>query len=110
MSHGRGTRVLKAISSPLRLQILNLLYERGPLPYTKIMSVIRLSPTRDAGKFAYHLKFLLNADLIEPDEETRKYRLTELGQMLIGVVENIDERVSKKRKMFVRTSRLAIEE
>ena len=110
MSHGRGTRVLKAISSPLRLQVLNLLYDRGPLPYTKIMSVLRLSPTSDAGKFAYHLKFLLNTDLIEPDVETRKYRLTELGQMLIGVAENIDERVSKRRKMFVRTSRLAIEE
>ncbi len=110
MPHSRGTRVLKAISSPLRLQILKLLYERGALPYTKIISFIRLSPTRDAGKFAYHLKFLLNADLIEPDEETRKYRLTELGQLLIGVAENIDERVSKKRKMFVRTSRLAIEE
>lgn len=102
--------MLKAVSSSLRLQVLDLLFDRGPLSYTEIMNILRLSPSRDAGRFAYHLKFLLKADLIEPDVETKKYRLTDLGRMLVSVTESIEERAFKRRKMLVRTSRLAMEE
>jgi len=102
--------VLKAVSSSLRLEVLNLLLDRGPLSYTEIMNILHLNPSRDAGRFAYHLKFLLKADLIEPDVETKKYRLTDLGRMLVDVTETIEERVFKRRKMMVRTSRLAMEE
>jgi anaerobic ribonucleoside-triphosphate reductase len=105
-----GTRVLKAVSSSIRLQVLNLLLDRGPLSYTEIMNILKLNPSRDAGRFAYHLKFLLKADLIEPDTETKKYRLTDLGRMLVDVAEAIDEHAFKRRKMMVRTSRLAMEE
>jgi ribonucleoside-triphosphate reductase len=74
------------------------------------MNILRLNPTRDAGRFAYHLRLLLKANLIEPDIKTKKYRLTELGQMMVGVAEEIGERFLKRRKMLVRTSRLAMEE
>jgi ribonucleoside-triphosphate reductase len=102
--------VLKAVSSSIRLQVLTLLLEKGPLSYTEIMNILRLNPSRDAGRFAYHLKSLLKADLIEPDVKTKKYRLTDLGRMLVDVAENIEERFFKRRKMIVRTSRLAMEE
>jgi ribonucleoside-triphosphate reductase len=102
--------VLKAVSSSIRLQVLTLLLEKGPLSYTEIMNLLRFNPSRDAGRFAYHLKALLKADLIEPDVKTRKYRLTDLGRMLVDVTENIEERFFKRRKMLVRTSRLAMEE
>jgi len=105
-----GARVLKAVASSLRLQVLNLLLERGPLSYTEIMNILKLNPSRDAGRFAYHLKFLLKADLVEPDTETKKYRLTDLGHMLVDVAETIEQRAFKRRKMMVRTSRLAMEE
>jgi len=105
-----GARVLKAVSSSLRLQVLNMLFDRGPLSYTEIMNILHLNPSRDAGRFAYHLKFLLKADLIEPDAETKKYRLTDLGRMLVEVAETIEEHSFKRRKMLVRTSRLAMEE
>ncbi len=105
-----GARVLKAVSSSVRLQVLNLLFDRGPLSYTEIMNVLKLNPSRDAGRFAYHLKFLLKADLIEPDSETKKYRLTELGRMLVDVTDTIEEHAFKRRKMMVRSSRLAVEE
>ena len=105
-----GTRVLKAVSSTIRLQVLTLLLEKGPLSYTEIMNILRLNPSRDAGRFAYHLKSLLKADLIEPDVKTKKYRLTDLGRMLVDVAENIEERFFKRRKMMVRTSRAAMEE
>jgi len=102
--------VLKAVSSSLRLQVLNLLLDRGPLSYTEIMSILKLNPSRDAGRFAYHLKFLLKADLVEPDTEAKKYRLTDLGRMLVDVAETIEEHAFKRRKMMVRASRLAVEE
>lgn len=114
MSEGQKRRpslkVLKAISSPQRLQILNLVLERGSLSYTELMGLLHLSPSRDAGRFAYHLKYLLRADLLEPDVKTKKYRLTDLGRMIIDMAEGIEDQISKRRKMFVRTSRLAMEE
>ena len=94
----------------MRLKVLNLLLERGPLSYTEIMNVLRLNPSRDAGRFAYHLKFLLKTNLIEPDVKTKKYCLTELGKMMIGVTEEIRERFLTRKKMMVRTSRFAMEE
>jgi len=102
--------VLKAVSSPLRLQILNLLFDRGPLSYTELMSQLKMNPSRDAGRFAYHLKFLLKADLAETDVETRKYLLTELGKMVIDVADRIDKKALKTKTTLVRTSRLALEE
>lgn len=106
----KSIKILKAVSSPTRLQILNLLFERGPLSYTEIMNVLRLNPTRDAGRFAYHLKALLKANLIEPDVETKKYRLTELGKMMLDISDEIEEKAFRRKKMLVRTSRLSIEE
>ncbi len=102
--------MLKAVSSSIRLQVLTLLLEKGPLSYTEIMNILRLNPSRDAGRFAYHLKSLLKADLIEPDVKTKKYRLTDLGRMLVDVAEDIEERFFKRRKMMVRSSRFAMEE
>jgi len=105
-----GTRVLKAVSSPLRLKILTFLLERGPLSYTEIINLLHLSPVRDAGRFAYHLKQLLKMDLIEPDVEIKKYRLTELGRKIIDFADELEEAAYEKKKMLVRTSRLAIED
>jgi ribonucleoside-triphosphate reductase len=108
--HKAGLQVLKAISASIRIQIMNLLLEHGPLSYTEIMNYLKLDATRDAGRFAYHLKSLLKADLIEPDVETKKYRLTDLGRRIIGITEEIDDQTYKRRKMLVRTSRLSIED
>jgi anaerobic ribonucleoside-triphosphate reductase len=106
----KGVKVLKAISSPLRLQVLNLLYDRGPISYTELMSQLRMNPSRDAGRFAYHLKFLLKTDLAETDAETKKYSLTELGKMVLDVADRIDKKALKTKTTLVRTSRLALEE
>ncbi|MEM3457852.1 MAG: anaerobic ribonucleoside-triphosphate reductase [Candidatus Bathyarchaeia archaeon] len=106
----RGVKILKAVSSSLRLQILNLLFDRGPLSYTELMSSLKMNPTRDAGRFAYHLKFLLRADLIEADVEAKKYCLTELGKMVIDVADRIEKKAIKPKSMLIRTSRFALEE
>jgi len=103
-----GARVLKAVSSNLRLNILKLLFDKGPLSYTEIMNNLKLSPSKDAGRFAYHLKVLLNMDLIEPDVESKKYVLTDLGKSVVDFANSLEEKAFKRR-MLVRTSRLAIE-
>ncbi len=92
------------------MQILNILLDKGPQSYTELMKILKLNPSREAGRFAYHLKYLLKADLIEPDVETREYSLTDLGRTMIAFTEEIQQRFLKRRKVLVRTSRLAIEE
>jgi ribonucleoside-triphosphate reductase len=106
----RGLKVLKAVSSSVRLLILNLLFDRGSLSYTELMNSLKMNPGSDAGRFAYHLKFLLKADLIEVDVETRKYSLTELGKEVIDVADRIEKKALKPKGMLVRASRLALEE
>ena len=104
------TKILKAISSATRLKILHLLYDEGPKSYTELMNRLKLIPSRDAGKFAYHLKSLISADLIEPDSKTKRYRLTELGRVILDMTDEIAKYTYKRRKMHVRTSRLSVEE
>jgi ribonucleoside-triphosphate reductase len=106
----RGVKVLKAVSSPLRLQILNLLFDKGALSYTELMNSLKMNPSRDAGRFAYHLKFLLKADLVEADAEAKKYYLTELGKMVIDVADRVEKKAVKPRGMLVRTSHFTLEE
>ncbi|NWF86775.1 ArsR family transcriptional regulator [Candidatus Bathyarchaeota archaeon] len=106
----RGVKILKAVSSSVRLQILNLLFDRGSLSYTELMSSLKMNPSRDAGRFAYHLKFLLKADLVEADVEAKKYFLTELGKMVLDVADRIERKAFKPRGMLIRTSRFTLEE
>jgi ribonucleoside-triphosphate reductase len=106
----RGVKVLKAVSSPLRLQILNLLFDKSALSYTELMNQLKMSPSRDAGRFAYHLKFMLKADLIEADVEAKKYYLTDLGKMVLDVADRVEKKAFKPRGMLVRTSHLTVEE
>jgi len=106
----RGVKVLKAVSAPLRLQILNLLFDSSALSYTELMNQLKMNPSRDAGRFAYHLKFLLKADLVEADVEAKKYYLTDLGKMVLDVADRVEKKAVKPRGMLVRTSHLTLEE
>jgi ribonucleoside-triphosphate reductase len=103
-------KVLKAVSSPLRLKILNFLFDKGPLSYTELMMALKLNPSRDAGKFAYHLKFLLNSDLVEADSSSKKYFLTDLGKMVLDIADKVEKRAFGQREMLVRTSHFTLEE
>ncbi|MDQ1279049.1 MAG: hypothetical protein QG670_309, partial [Thermoproteota archaeon] len=81
---GKSSKVFSAVSAPLRFGILRLLYSQGPLNYSEIMGQLNLSPGRDAGKFAYHLRTLVRAELLSVDKKTKKYTLAPLGNMMIG--------------------------
>ena len=106
-----GAGIFDAASAPVRLQILRLLSTKGPLQYTEIMFQLKLDPVRDAGKFVYHLKSLTDTGLVTLDKKTKRYGVTELGLMIVSFARDLDEYVNVKRgKLYVRTSRLAIEE
>lgn len=106
----KGVKVLKAVSSPLRLQILNLLFDNSALSYTELMTQLKMNPSRDAGRFAYHLKFMLKAGLVDADVEAKKYYLTDLGKMVLDVADRVEKKAVKPRGMLVRTSHLTLEE
>lgn len=106
----RGVKVLKAVSSPLRLQILNLVFDNSGLSYTELMNALKMNPSRDAGRFAYHLKFLLKADLLEADSDTKKYILTDLGKMVLDIADRVEKKADRPRGMLVRTSHFNLEE
>ena len=106
-----GASIFDAASAPVRLQILRLLSTKGSLQYTEIMFQLKLDPVRDAGKFVYHLRSLTSTGLVALDKKTKKYEVTELGRMIVSFARDMDEYVNVKRgKLYVRTSRLAIEE
>ncbi len=106
-----GASIFDAASAPVRLQILRLLSTKGPLQYTEIMFQLKLDPVRDAGKFVYHLRSLTGAGLVALDKKSKKYEVTEMGRMIVTFARDMDEYVNVKRgKLYVRTSRLAIEE
>jgi ribonucleoside-triphosphate reductase len=93
------------------LHVLKLLVSKGPLPYTEIMYEAKLDPVRDAGKFVYHLKTLRKADLVSIEKGTKKYGVTELGKILVEFSRDLEEYIAVKRgRLFVRTSRMTIEE
>lgn len=108
MKRRLGAKILRAVASPLRLNILRMLYDRGSLSYTEIMNNLKLSPSRDAGRFAYHLKTLTSMNLIASDPNSRKYYITELGRSLVEFADDIENSIYREQ-MLVRTSRLAIE-
>ncbi|MGA3108299.1 MAG: anaerobic ribonucleoside-triphosphate reductase [Candidatus Bathyarchaeia archaeon] len=106
-----GAGIFDAASAPVRLQILRLLSTKGPLQYTELMFQLKLDPVRDAGKFVYHLRNLTDTGLVTLDKKTKRYGITELGSMIVSFARDLDEYVNVKRgKLYVRTSRLAIEE
>ncbi|HLN44724.1 MAG TPA: anaerobic ribonucleoside-triphosphate reductase [Candidatus Sulfotelmatobacter sp.] len=106
----RGVKVLKAVSSPLRLQILNFLYDKNALSYSELMNALKMNPSRDAGRFAYHLKFLLRTNLVEADVDSKKYYLTDLGKMIIDVADRVEKNAQKPKTLLVRTSHSTLEE
>jgi ribonucleoside-triphosphate reductase (formate) len=106
-----SSEVLDAASAPVRLHVLKLLVSKGPLPYTEIMYEAKLDPVRDAGKFVYHLKTLTKAGLVSIEKGTKKYGVTELGRILVEFSRDLEEYIAVKRgRLFVRTSRMTIEE
>lgn len=106
-----STRILEALASSIRIEILRLLHEEGPLSYSELMDRLNLDPVKHAGRFAYHLKKIQSANLITLSKEGRKYQLTDLGWKVYELTREIEEYALRATtRLLVRTSRTTIEE
>ena len=102
--------ILNALANKVRADILKLLSKDGKASFTEIMEKLRMDPKSEAGKFGYHLRLLMKANLITLDESTGKYILTDLGRQVAEYMWSIEEAARiKKGEMLVRTSSLTIE-
>lgn len=103
--------IFNAVSASTRIQTLKLLAIKGPLTYSEIMEMLNFEPTRDAGKFVYHLKNLVSTGLVEFEKNIKKYKVTELGLRIVSFSQDLDEYTLKKTsRMLVRTSKHTVEE
>lgn len=111
LSKRLSSRVLEALASPLRLEILRLLHDEGPLSYSELMDRLKLDPVKHAGRFAYHLKKVQSANLAALSRESRKYQLTDLGWKVYELIQDLEEySLRSTARLLVRTSRTTIEE
>jgi anaerobic ribonucleoside-triphosphate reductase len=103
-------KILSAISSSVRVKILQLLSRQSPLPFTQIMQMMNLEPSSDAGRFGYHLRELKNSNLIRGDESG--YNLTDLGKKIVEFVWGLIDysRSEIIKEIPVRTSEYAIDQ
>jgi len=100
--------VLDSISSPIRLQILRNLSKKE-MNYSELMETLGLERDRDAGKFSYHLKKLLTAELIEVDQRSRKYSLSKKGEIILEYLRKLERDLGERRMLIVRRSDQLIE-
>jgi ribonucleoside-triphosphate reductase len=101
--------VLSALSSQIRVDVLKLLSRKETASFTEIMQSLGLNIRTEAGKFAYHLRELTNAELVV-GSSYKGYTLTPLGERVVDFIYLLEETALKRSKeMFVRTSRYSIE-
>jgi hypothetical protein len=89
-----------------RARILDLLAKSGPLAYVELQTLLGISHT---GKLNYHLKLL--GDLIDKDEQSGKYGLTEKGSLaltLMGKFQTVAAQAERSRRRQTWINRAAI--
>jgi anaerobic ribonucleoside-triphosphate reductase/predicted transcriptional regulator len=103
------TSVLSALSSQIRVDVLKLLNRKETASFTEIMQSLGLNIRTEAGKFAYHLRELTNAELVA-GSSYKGYSLTSLGERVVDFIYVLEETALKRSgEMFVRTSKYSIE-
>jgi ribonucleoside-triphosphate reductase len=103
------TSVLSALSSQTRVDVLKLLNRKEAASFTEIMQSLGLNIRTEAGKFAYHLRELTNAELVA-GSSSKGYSLTSLGERVVDFIYILEETALKRSgEMYVRTSRYSID-
>ncbi len=100
--------VLESVASQIRLRILKALANQK-LSYTELVRTVGLDRDKDAGKFSYHLKRLLNSGLVNVDSSTGKYALSSKGIKILSALEAVEEELREKSLMMVRRSNQIVE-
>jgi DNA-binding transcriptional ArsR family regulator len=100
--------ILGSIASTTRLKMLRLL-SRKEMGYSELMDSLGMEKDRDAGKFSYHLKKLLDSRLIEVHKETGKYKISRIGLTVLENLDKLEKALGTKEMLIVRRSENIIE-
>ncbi|MEM2952220.1 MAG: winged helix-turn-helix domain-containing protein [Nitrososphaerota archaeon] len=85
--------ILKAVSSPIRLSIIEAL-NTSQMNFSELIKYTGLSEQSEVGKFTYHLKTLLRAGLVEYSSRSRVYSLTPLGSVMVEIIHGLHRRTT----------------
>ncbi len=77
------TRILSALSHPLRRQILQYLSEKDECSFTDLMNVLEV----DTGKLSFHIK---NLEVFLEQTPTGKYKLSKVGENAIVLIKDLE--------------------
>ncbi|MGZ5549822.1 MAG: anaerobic ribonucleoside-triphosphate reductase, partial [Nitrososphaeraceae archaeon] len=103
--------IFSVMASPNRIDILRILYSKGPLTYSELKSLAGFKSKKESGKFAYHLRKLLRQSLVSLNKAERRYTITNLGKLVLSLARQIEERsIIESGKLYVRTTKPSIEE
>jgi len=80
------SNVIKAISNPIRKDVVKLLAASGKLKFTEIKKMLKID---DPTKLSFHLRILKSSFLIEQDSE-KIYMLSTDGKKLLENLKKID--------------------
>ncbi len=111
ISNKRLKVIFSVLASPSRLEILKILAARGGMSYTELKEASGFTPKRESGKFAYHLKKLVQQNLVIQNRQERKYMLAPLGRLVLSLAKQIEEHsLMSSGRLFVRESNQSMEE
>jgi len=82
----------KTNPSPRRIDILRVLNSKGPQIYPELKSLTGFKSKKESGKFAYHLRRLLREKLVALKKSERRYKITNLGWLVLSLAEEIERR------------------
>lgn len=103
--------IFSVLAAPSRLEILKILSAKGGMTYTELKEAAGFMPKRESGKFAYHLKKLVQQSLIVQNRQERKYTLSPLGRLVLTLSKQIEEQtILSSGRLFVRETSQRMEE
>lgn len=103
--------IFSVLASKSRLEILKILSAKGGMSYTELKEASGFTPKRESGKFAYHLKKLVQQNLVVQNKQERKYMIAPLGRLVLSLAKQIEEEsLVSSGRLYVRESSQKIEE
>lgn len=101
-------RVMEAFSAEVRLQLVRNLSSRQ-MNYTDLMRSVGFVRERDSGKFSYHLKKLIKADVIRVNDKTKFYELSPVGRAALDIVKDLGKKITEPEVLMVRRTEFLME-
>ena len=103
--------IFSVLASPSRLEILRILAAKGSMSYSELKEQSGFRPKKESGKFAYHLKKLVQQSLITQNRSEKRYMLSPLGRLVLSLSKQIEEQsVIESGRLYVRESSQRMEE